>query len=217
MVGGRQSDYALIVRRGELHLDPPPSQAPVAVVFSFSGGTTVEDDTMLEVAAGSNLHSDVVVQLAGGLQLNGGMTGNATNHGNLHLLNTLLGNVVNDGVLTPGSSIYEDVATTWVRIGGAFSQSAGTLEAVLGATSGGFVSVAGRADIGGTLRLVPYSDAWGPYPLPTAPISVHVLHADGGIFGQFATWTSPGVRITGNLRYLDNDVFFDVTSISAAK
>jgi hypothetical protein len=152
----------------------------------------------------------------GGMSLRGPMTGNATNHGNMELFWTLVGNVVNDGVVTPASTIYEDVPTM-TRIEGVFSQSpAGMLDAVIGATSGG-VSVAGRADIDGTLRLSAYQDGWGPYPLPTAPFSVHVLHADGGVFGQFASWTSPGLLITGNLRYLDSDVFFDVTSISAAK
>jgi hypothetical protein len=252
MVGGRQSDYALSVRKVGLTLVPSHSSASapaVAVDFRFSGGTTVEDGGVLAVSGGSSLHSDVVVQLAcrlnlsgamtgnatnygdmdlrgavtgnvtnyGGMSLSGRMTGNATNHGNMAVWATLVGNVVNDGVLTPGSSIYEDVPTTLTRIEGAFSQSpAGTLDAVIGATSGG-VSVAGRADIDGTLRLSAYNDDWGPYPLPTAPFSVHVLHADGGVFGQFATLTSPGLLITGNLRYLDNDVFFDVTSISVAK
>jgi len=214
MIGGRQSDYALSVRRGELDLVPSTSSGD----FRFSGGTTVEGDTMLKVTYGSNLHSNVIVQLAGRLEL-GAMIGDATNHGTIVLWRRLVGNVVNDGILTPGSSIYDDdVSTSWARIDGVFSQSpASTLDAVIGATSGGFVSVAGRADVDGTLRLVPYSDDWGPYPLPAAPLTVHVLHADGGVFGRFSTWTSPGLVITGNLRYVDNDIFFDVTSISAAK
>jgi hypothetical protein len=29
--------------------------------------------------------------------------------------------------------------------------------------------------------------------------------------------TSPGLLVTGNFRYLANDIFFDVTGISAAK
>jgi len=202
MVGGRQSDYALRVREGTLELVPPNSSAG-AVDFRFSGGTTIEGDTMLKVDYRSNLHSDVVVQPAGRLELGG----------------ALVGNVVNDGVLTPRSSIYqEDAQTTLAHIDGALSQSpASTLDAVIGATSGGFVSIAGHADIDGTLRLTQYTDDWGPYPLPTAPVSIHVLHADGGVFGRFATWTSPGLLITGNLRYLDSDIFLDVTSISAAK
>jgi len=84
----------------------------------------------------------------GNMQLNGAMTGNATNDGNMLLRGTLVGNVVNEGVLTPAPS-------TSAHIEGSFSQSpAGTLDAVIAETSGVFVSVWGRANIDGTnLRL----------------------------------------------------------------
>src|SRR5439155_3162829 len=122
---------------------------------------------LLEVSYGSSLHSDVVVQSTGGLILNGAMTGEATNHGSMWLNGMVIGNVVNDGVLIPASIWSEGQAT----VEGAFSQSpASTLDAVIGAPVGGFMSVAGRADIDGTLRLVLYSDDWGPYP-PTPDIS----------------------------------------------
>jgi hypothetical protein len=64
MVGGRQSDYALSVRKGFLALVPPDSSASapaVPVDFRFSGGTTIEDYGSLVVNHGSSLHSDVVV------------------------------------------------------------------------------------------------------------------------------------------------------------
>ena len=222
MTGGRQSDYALSVRGCGLDLVPQPSSPhglPFAGVdFRFRGGTTIEDDAVLAVTYGSNLHSDVVVQSTGYLGLYGAITGEATNHGNMWLDGMVIGNVVNDGVLMPASSIWSEGSGHWVHVDGAFSQSpASTLDAVMGATFGGFVSVTGRADIDGTLRLVNYSDDWGPYPLPAVPFTVHVLHVDGGVYGRFSNLASPGLVVTGNPRYLANDIFFDVTGISAAK
>lgn len=217
MTGGRQSDYALVKRGdGKLSLiSQPDTFGPPVVDFRFSGGTSVENGT-LRVASSASLHSNVVVQSSGRLELFGGMAGNATNHGEMLLLDTVVGNVVNDGILTPASSIHGDVVPA--RVEGSFNQApGGTLDAVLGATSGGFLSVAGQAHVDGTLRLVAYTDDWGPYPVPAAPLSVQVLHADGGVFGQFANWTSPGLFIAGAVRYLDHDVFFDATSVSAAR
>lgn len=216
MTGGRQSDDALI-KRGDADLvlnSESNSDGGPAVDYRFSAGTTVEAG-MLRVGQSATLHSDVLVKQGAYLKLWGGLTGDITNHGATYILNTVFGNVFNDGVLTPAASIYGNPVPA--RIEGDFTQtSAGTLDAVIGATSGGFISVTGRADIDGTLRLVAYTDDWGPYPLPATPVSLHVLHADGGVFGQFATWTSPGLFITGAPRYLADDVYFDANSISAA-
>lgn len=218
MTGGRQSDHRLIKRGGGTLtlISQPNTFGPPVVDYRFSGGTTIEDGR-LRVASSASLHSDVLVQTGGRLELFGTMTGNATNHGGMYLWDTVVGDVTNDGVLTPGAYNGNDLVVP-ARIQGDFSQTAaGTLEAVIGAVSGGFVWVTGRADIAGTLRLVAYTDAWGPYPLPVAPFSLTVLHADGGVFGQFSGWTSPGLFLTGNLRYLSNDIFFDATSLSAAQ
>src|SRR6185312_6338932 len=219
LTGGRQSDHALIKRGdGELNLvfrSRNDSTAPPIVDFRFGGGTIVEAGS-LRVFPNASLHSNITVQAGGQLTLAGATTGNLANHGNTVLEDTVTGNVVNDGVLEPGSSIYGNVVPA--RIEGNFSQtSTGTLTAVIGATTGGFLSVTGRADIDGTLRLVPYTDDFGPYPLPGAPVSLQVLHADGGIVGQFAQWTSPGLFITGAPRYLPTDVYFDIATISAAQ
>lgn len=217
LTAGRQSDFTLIKKGdGRLTLIRASNDfSPPVVDYRFSGGTTVEDGT-LRVATNASLHSDVVVQSNGYLQLGGAMTGSLTNNGGVYFEDTVTGNVSNNGVLTPGSSIYGDVIAA--RIEGNFSQtSAGTLDAVIGATTGGFLSVTGHADIDGALRLVAYTDDFGPYPLPAAPLSLKVLHAGGGVFGQFAQWTSPGLFITGSVRYLANDVFFDATAISAAQ
>ncbi|HJR13473.1 MAG TPA: autotransporter domain-containing protein [Rhodanobacteraceae bacterium] len=212
MTGGRQSDFALIKRgTGYVRLQGGAS----TVEYRFSGGTTVEDGGIF-VDSGASLRSNIVVQSNGWLSVSGGVAGNVTDDGTTSLSGTITGDVSSSGVLTPGSSIYGDAVPA--RIEGNFSQtSTGTLDAVIGATSGGYLSVTGRAYIDGTLRLVQYDDEWGPYPLPPAPLSLKVLHADGGVFGQFAQWTSPGLLITGSVRYLANDVFFDASSISAAQ
>lgn len=216
--GGRQSNYALIKRNtGRLTLIRQANVfgGPPFADYRFSGGTTIEAGT-LRVASSASLHSNVTVQTDGGLVLGGAMTGDLVNHGSTYLYDTVFGNVFNDGSLEPAAYNGTELAIP-ARIEGNYKQpSNGSLYAVIGAVAGGYVTVTGRADIDGTLRLVAYSDDWGPYPLPTAPLSLKVLHADGGVFGKFAQWTSPGLFITGDIRYLPNDVFFDATAISAA-
>jgi uncharacterized protein with beta-barrel porin domain len=222
MTGGRQSDFALVKRgTGELTLIRVSNvfdNSPI-VDFRFGAGTTVEDGD-LRVASNANLLSNVTVQANGQLQVGGSVTGDVANHGVTTLDGTVTGDMANDGVLEPGSSIYGDVVPAHVE--GNFTQASnGTLIAVTpmtayGPMDGGFVSVTGRADIAGTLELRTYSDDYGPYPLPTTPLSMQVLHADGGVFGQFAQWTSPGLFITGSVRYLANDVYFDASAISVA-
>lgn len=190
LTDGRQSSYALIKRGdGELSLEEGD--------FRFSGGTSIEDG-VLRLGAMGVLQSDITVQTAGRLELFGSVSGHVVNHGDLEI-----------------GAIYGEQISAVIE--GDYRQSTtGTLGVVLGATTGGTLQISGRADIGGgTLRVSAYTDAWGPYPLPSAPLSHHVLHAGGGVFGQFASWTSPGLFIDGSLRYLSNDIYFDAISISA--
>jgi uncharacterized protein with beta-barrel porin domain len=224
MTGGRSSDHALIKRgEGQLTLASHSSNddLPPTVDFRFGGGTTIENGG-LRVWSNATLHSNVVVQTTGTLQSFGTITGSLDNHGYTLMWDKVVGDVANDGVLQPGSSIYGDVIPA--RVEGNLRQTPnGTLIAVigvdasLGKLTGGFLTVTGRADIDGTLRLAQYGDEFGPYPLPGAPLSLQVLHADGGVFGRFAKWTSPGLFVTGAPRYLSNDVYFDITTISAAQ
>lgn len=225
MTGGRQSEHALTLRgSGELVLTRQSRNVSGGAVvdFRFDGGTTVENG-FLSVRDNANLRSDVLVQSAGHLGVGGSVTGNVTNHGAMGLLGSVIGDVINDGTLTPAASIYGTAVPVPVRIHGNFSQTSnGTLVAVIKPAGdgdeyvGGFISVTGRADIAGTLQLNAYTDDWGPYALAAAPFTMQVLHADGGVFGQFAKWTSPGLFITGAPRYLGNDVYFDATAISVA-
>lgn len=222
MTGGRQSDFALTKRgtsRLTLARDPNVFDASLIADFRFSGGATVETGS-LALAANAGMHANVVVQSSGALGIGGTVTGDVTNYGHTGLGGTIFGDVVNAGVLQPGVSVYGDAVPA--RVDGNFSQAPqGTLVAVIpmtayGPMAGGFLSVTGRADIDGTLLLAAYTDDWGPYPFPATPVSIQVLHADGGVFGQFAQWTSPGLFITGAVRYQPNDAYFDATAISAA-
>lgn len=224
MTGGRSSDHALIKRGdGQLTLASHSSNDnfPPTVDFRFGGGTTIEGGG-LRVWSNATLHSNVVVQAAGTVQAFGAITGNLDNHGYTLLWDKVVGDVTNDGILEPGSSIYGDVVPARVE-GNLRQTSNGTLVAVIGvgasrgALTGGFLTVTGRADIDGRLRLVEYTDDWGPYPLPGAPLTLQVLHADGGVLGQFAQWDSPSLFVTGAPRYLANDVYFDIKTISAVQ
>ncbi|MBS0433213.1 MAG: autotransporter outer membrane beta-barrel domain-containing protein [Proteobacteria bacterium] len=215
MTGGRQSDYALIKQGdGTLELGVPQGNAANPTDFRFGGGTTVESG-YIDVNPGANLVSDVIIQSSAALTVTGTVTGSVENQGMLYLSDTITGDVINDGALTPGAAI--DGTVIPARIDGNFSQTSnGTLDVVVGATTGGFLSVTGRADIDGTLRLVGYYDWDRGLVLPSMPASIPVLHADGGVSGQFAQWISPELFVTGSLRYLGNDVYFDATAISAA-
>lgn len=201
MGGGRQSDHGLIVQGdGYLYLDPGD--------YRFSGGTTVTEDASLGLDSRTTLSSDVHVT---------GTGSSDSGQASLYLAGAVVGDVANDGIVTPGSSVSGEAMPA--RIEGNFSQSAnGTLAVVIGATTGGFLTITGRADLAGTLQLVQFWD-WdsGYAPLPGAPLSLKVLHADGGVAGEFAQWTAPDLFVTGAPRYLANDVYFDVTALSAAQ
>lgn len=216
MTGGRSSDYTLVKQGdGDLWLGDVRGRVggnPTGT-FRFGGGTTVEGGS-LTVWNEAILDSNVTVQTTGALAVLGTVTGNLDNHGNTFLSGSIVKDVINDGVLKPGASAGTVIPS---RVEGNLRQTAnGTLETIIGVTPSGFVSVTGRADIDGTLRLVLY-DGSKPGPiLPSMPASLQVLHADGGVFGQFATWTSPGLFVTGAIRYVPNDVYFDATALSVA-
>ncbi|MFO1505912.1 MAG: autotransporter domain-containing protein, partial [Lysobacterales bacterium] len=224
MTRGRSSDHALVVRGGSslTLFNRHNTFGPPVAGYRFSGGTTIEEG-VLDVTSSASLQSDVLVQAAGSLLLGGNLIGNVTNHGNVFLNSRITGDVTNDGVLTPGSSMYSGYNIT-AHIDGNFTQTAaGTLavvippDAAVGTLYGGLLTVTGRANIDGTLRLDRYLGYYHEIPLPSSPVSFQVLHADGGVSGEFAQWTSPGLFITGDLRYLEKDVYFDAESIAAAQ
>lgn len=217
MLNGRDSSNALIVRTGDAFL------GLVGSTFRFASGTRIEYGR-LSVGSGSAgnvsyynprtvLHSDVTVEAQGTLGMVGEVVGNIDNAGTVDLHGTIRGNLVNAGRVEFSAAQYGDP----VEIAGDFSQTpAGTLAFALAPSdwdSPATLSIGGRAMLGGTLLLQQYTDAWGPYPLPAARAH-QILHADGGVFGTFDRWTSPGLFIEGALRYGTNDVWFDLSRIS---
>jgi outer membrane autotransporter protein len=196
MTGGRQSDYSLFVSGpGFLNLHDGE--------YRFSGGTQIAGGTLV---VWDTLVSDVtVVKDLTGL----GFTGVSE----LWLTGTLRGNLANHESLSLrhkcGTSVNACVEDRRSRIEGNYLQSAtGTLTAVLGWD----LQITGQASLDGLLTLIPGTSA--SYVLPSTPSSVLVLHAEGGVSGQFAAWNTERLFLSGALRYTSNDVFFDLTRLS---
>ena len=187
--------------------------------------------------AGGELRGNV--ENHGLLEVYGRVRGNVANFGKTGLMGSISGNVTNQARLDVGSPLG---GPTHNRIDGDFRQTgSGTLGILLPAggdwagahTSN--VSIGGRAELDGILELqrATWNDygAWYGYvaaPLPDAPISFQILHAQGGVFGRFSGWkaadwldendTPRPLFISGSLRYGTHDVWFDLTraSLSAA-
>lgn len=201
-----QSNYALIVRS-------PGSELSVAENSSFSGGTRIEEGTLaVGVDHYNNFTSDVSVAQAGRLLVYSQVTGNVDNAGYTYAQGVINGNVFNQGTFSARASTGWDANAIF----GNFNQSdTGVFHFELASQwqDGAFpLHISGRAQLGGLLELAAFSSANWPFP---APGRQGILHADGGVFGTFDHWTSPGLFIEGNLRYDSNDVWFDLTRISA--
>ena len=205
------SPHALVLRGGELGL--------VADSYRFDGGTRVEAG-WLGIGIGRNM-STSATQLTSALSVSQGATvvvwatvnGDVSNAGQFELHETVNGRFANHGRLYTTAANYGNAP----RIVGDFVQG-GTATLAFALAPNGWDSptplhVFGRAELGGTLELIRYNDAWGSHPLP-ATIAHHILHADGGVFGSFDRWTSPGLFVEGSLRYGSNDVWFDLARIS---
>lgn len=214
----RESAHALVVRTGG------DSLGLVGTTYRFSNGTRIETGR-LAVGSGSAgstsyynpgtvLHSSVTVEAGAALSVSGRVVGDVVNRGSTALFGTIEGNLNNDAI----TAVYFDLYDAKIaRVLGSFTQSpAGTLMVMLPPghiSSTPLFTVTGQAVLGGTLELRNYEDAWGPYPLPSAGAHL-ILHADGGLFGSFDRWTSPGLFIEGSLRYGSHDVWFDLARVS---
>ncbi len=192
MTGGRQSDFELNVTGGGwLNLRGGEYRFGRT---SISGASLVVWDTLI---------SDVFVLHDASYQ---GKT-------SLWLTGTVRGNVTNDDLLSLrhkcGTGLNACIEDRHSRIEGNYTQGAtAELEAVLGWD----LQITGSAALDGKLTLVRGTSQ--SYVMPTAPASVLILHANGGIAGQFASWGSDGLFVEGTVRYASNDVFFDATRIS---
>lgn len=184
--------------------------------YRFDGGTRIEYGILSVGSMETVLRSDVLVGERGELRVLGEVQGNVDNRGKVVLYGLVGGNLENSGRLEAFGAVYGNP----MRIDGDFTQSAdGTFAFALVALSdweSGLVvplQVGGRANLDGILELGRYADAWGPYALPD-PRAHHIIHAGGGVSGTFDGWTSPGLAITGTLRYEANDVWFDLERAS---
>jgi uncharacterized protein with beta-barrel porin domain len=199
MSGGRQSEHKLFVHGGNLGggwVNLKQGE------YRFAGGTEIAGTGLV---VWDRLVSDVkILHDYTGL----GFMGNSE----LWLLGTVHGNVINEERLNLRcwSGIHGCASIPQQRIDGNYTQlSPGLLETVLGRS----LQVTGKATLDGKLLLVK-GDAG--YVLPTAPSNVLVLHADGGVSGTFASWSTDSLFLEGSLRYGSNDVWFDLTRISIA-
>lgn len=210
MTAGRDSDHALIKQGdGELVLN--------SGTYRFAAGTEVQTG-YLTVQSDATLQSNVAVATDSALIVFGNVAGDVAiaERGNAYLYDTITGNVTNAGFLAADAG-YDDAYYPQQIDGDYVQTSTGTLRVAINLERDVMLDVTGLAQLAGMFEMIEYVDFdYGPYPLPATPHTVPVLHADGGVVGEFASWSSPGLFVEGELRYEPNDVFFDATAISAA-
>ena len=201
------SDHALVLLAGG-------SLALRAGNYRFEGGTRVEGGH-LDLDVTGRLASHVEVGPGGLFSIWGTVDGDVHNLGRLFLGMRVTGDLRNDGRMEMWSAQYGNIQT----VEGDFIQSGeGTLAFALAPEDwqgSAPLHVAGSAQLAGALEFVGFTDQWRQYALPKIA-SHHVIHADGGVSGRFAQWSSTAFAITGDLRYEDNDVWFDLERISMA-
>jgi len=199
MTGGRQSEFKLFIGGPDGWLNLTDGE------YRFSGGTEIAGATLV---VWDTLVSDV--------QISHDFTGlGFFGKSALWLTGTVRGNVSNDELLSLrhkcGTALNVCAEDRRSRIEGNYVQGAtGGLEAVLGWD----LQITGTAALDGDLVMLRGTSQ--SYVLPTAPSSVLVLHAGGGLTGQFTQWGTQGLFLEGALRYTSNDVYFDATRVSVA-
>lgn len=204
-------------------------------------GTTLRSDTEVLPSGGlgilGTLEGDLLNNSTGVPRRYDGSDAPGTAYiegGGVHLFGIVRGDVLNNGPLTISGDPHYAGATPSARIEGDFRQTtSGILGISLPSGERGAndpPSIPGRIGSyplwitgnavleGGSLWLYRECNCWdyGPEPLPTRPVAVHVLHADGGVTGQFDDWISPGLFIEGSVRYEPADVWFDLARASVA-
>lgn len=201
LVSGQTQTIANETRREALALEGAGTLI-LSGFNSFAGGTTVNGGTL---KVDGRFTSDISVAPGA----------------NLELIGRVIGNVVIDGTFEPIREeetveygyyyTYTDTNITIAEIDGSYRQSASaTMRAMLGEPDDydeALLTVDDVATLAGTLELdTNYftNDAYTAW----------LIHANGGVSGQFARWTSPGLFIQGSLRYAPNDVYFDVVRAS---
>ena len=164
----------------------------------FDGGTRVEAGTL---SIYGNLFSDVDIATGATVDLTGDIIGDVDNHG------------IFDPT-EPGNGWYDDYYDS--DIFGNYSQSPeGMLRVWFGLqgddTATPLLTVTGTATLDGTLQF--RSSGY----IPADGYLEWIIHAYGGVNGQFARWTTDShfpLFITGDLQYSANDVYLLATRVS---
>ena len=212
---------------------PPAEVPPAAPVFNTvgnivrliaSGGESIQS---VSTTGSLRKQGAGVLWLEGANRFDGGLDieqGLVFTYGNLfadvdiargstlELMGDVIGDVVNDGTFDPMGSYYEDFADA--DIFGNYSQSPeANLAAVLLGAQGSapatpLLTVSGTATLAGTLQIAPrFATTLGYFEW--------ILHAHGGITGQFDRWTTAGsLFITGQMQQTSNDVYFLASRVS---
>ena len=168
----------------------------------FDAGTTVSSGQLF---LAGNLFSDVSVQQDARLSLyEANIVGDVLMAGTFKPVFDDIGDGGFDYYLSWGSEIWGDYTQT----------PTGTMAVALGVTKGvvaPLLDIHGVAHLQGTLAV----DV-DPVYVTSTPRAEWILRASGGVVGQFDRWINTGpLFITASLRYAPNDVFFDITRISA--
>ncbi len=156
---------------------------------SYGGATTISDGALVVASVGSIESPNIVVTAMGELAGNG----------------DLIGNVQNNGRVSSGASIGA------LRVDGGYSQNAAGELLIELADNSTFdqLLVTGEAELGGSLKVALLDDF-----IPAAGSLFEVLHADGGVFNEFATTMLPALstNLEWNVIYSNFAVLLEVTS-----
>ncbi|HEY4166696.1 MAG TPA: autotransporter domain-containing protein [Reyranella sp.] len=176
-------------------------------IIRGTGGSLVKTGLGTLTLTGANTYTGATTVAAGRLAVNGSITSDVTvaTGGNLGGSGTITGNVVNNGIVSPGNSIGT------LAISGSYTQAAGSFYQVEVNAAGAsdridVTGVPGTATInGGTVNVIA---APGSYARST---TYTIVNATGGVTGTYAGVTSNFAFLKPALTYDAGDVFLTLT------
>ena len=197
---------------------PTPIQGPLIVDGPVAEGRSVTGDVHI-TPSGSLLFSFAGAPGFGGYPSNSVplVSGSIFNAGYLGLDGNVVGSVFNDGTMEVWNPSFTE-SNSHVRIGGDYAQGfSGTLIVHLGGPEASDLRIAGHASLAGTLRIaLPCCGIGDMYNESNYSLTPNILHADGGISGQFDQVVLPSVFVSGTASYGATDVTMVLAKVSAA-